>query len=367
MFKILKSLFKALLMITGILSMIKCGKGRDGAGGKIMFNGKVVEDKNFIVLNNSFGKDSTKVYYKDHVLTSADPATFTALNEHYAMDKNKVYYCDEYRESQTYFLTKNQTVNIVDNADPASFQAIDDDYAKDKNQAFFLGNSFKVKDVASFEVVDRLFSKDKFQVYYNTQFIPKIDGTSFELINNNYAKDKDNYFIYGFPSEVISTPLLITNTELPLEILDYPFSKNSEKVFYKNQVIKNINSITAAVVGSSYIKDDKSVYYETKKIPDANPNTFRVPEQMAANEELEYYSLDDKSVFLGTNKIVNANPKTFEILDLDYCKDDKHIYFKNKIVTNVDVNSFKVHTHRHDDEDAEDKNGKYYKGIRIKK
>lgn len=363
MFKLIKSIFKGLLMITGILSMTKCQKGQ----GKVMFNGKMVEDKNFIVLNKSFGIDSTKVFYKDYVLEKADAATFIALNEHYAKDKTQVYYCDEYRESQTYFTTKNKTINILNGADPNTIRIIDDDYAVDQKKAYFLGYAFNVKDVTTFSAVDRYFSKDKFNVYYNTQLVAGLDGESFELINYHYAKDKNSYYIYGFPNDVISLPLKITDTKLPLELLEYPFSKNTENVFYKNQKIKNINPKTAMVIGSGYIKDDQKVFQGLEVVNDANPLAFIIPEQSPAYNDSDYFALDDHAVYYHIHQLPNANPKTFVILGLEYGKDDKHVFFKNKMVNNVDVTSFKIYDHGHGDEDAEDKNGTFSKGLRIKK
>lgn len=363
MFKLIKSIFKAILMITGILSMTKCQKNQ----GKVMFNGKIVLDKNFIVLNKAFGKDSTKVYYKDYELEKADAATFNALNEHYAKDKTQVYYCDEYRESQTYFTTKNKTINILEGADANTIRVIDEDYAIDQNQAYFLGYAFKVKDVTTFTAVDRYFSKDKYHVYYNTQLIPGLDGESFELIDYHYAKDKNNYYIYGFPNDVISLPLKITDTRLTLELLEYPFSKNSEKVFYKNQIIKNINPKTAMVIGSGYIKDDQKVYKGLEIVNGANPLTFNIPEQIPAYNDSDYFALDDHAVYYHIHQLPDANPKTFEILGLEYGKDEKHVFFKNKMVHDVDVTTFKIYNHGHGDEDAEDKNGTFSKGLRIKK
>lgn len=363
MFKLVKSIFKGLLMITGILSMTKCQKGQ----GKVMFNGKVVEDKNFIVLNKSFGKDSTNVFYKDYIIEKADAATFTALNEHYAKDKTQVYYCDEYRESQTYFTTKNKTINILNGADPNTIRVIDEDYAVDQKQGYFLGYAFNVKDVTTFTAIHRYFSKDKFNVYYNTQLVPGLDGESFELINNNYAKDKNNYYLFGFPSEEISIPQKITDSRLTLEILEHPFSKNTEKVFYKNKVINGINPKMAMVIGSSYIKDDQKVFKRTEIVKDADPLSFKIPEQIQAYHDSDFFALDDHSVYYDKYKLPNADPKTFVIIGLDYGKDDKHVFFKNKVVHNVDVSSFKIYNHGHGDEDAEDKNGTFSKGIKIKK
>jgi hypothetical protein len=163
----MKWIVKTMLMLTGILPLFKCSSGYKDEKGKITFNGKEITDKNFVVLNKSFAKDSTTVYYKEWPVGDADIATFEVVDEHYAKDKNKVYYCDEYREGQNYYLTKRQTIMEINNALPTSFEVIGYGYARDQAQAYFEGIAFKVKDITTLKSIDLHFAKDESQAYLN--------------------------------------------------------------------------------------------------------------------------------------------------------------------------------------------------------
>ena len=68
------------------------------------------------------------------------------------------------------------------------------------------------------------------------------------------------------------------------------------------------------------------------------------------------------------NKLNNINPKKFDMIEFNYFKDDKNIFYfsdKEKImkkIENADIESFEVLN----DDYSKDKNSKYYHGERIK-
>jgi hypothetical protein len=147
-FKVMKWIIKTILMILGVIPFSRCSSGYKEKDGKVTFNGKEIDSKGFVVLNRSFAKNDSTVYYKERAFEYANVATFIALDEHYAKDKDKAYYCDEYREGQNYYLTKKQTILTIENAIPASFESLQGDYARDGRQAYYKGIAFKVKDAA---------------------------------------------------------------------------------------------------------------------------------------------------------------------------------------------------------------------------
>lgn len=154
-FKFIKWLLKTLFWIIG--GLIKAILGLDQEAHEIKFNGEVITDKNFVILNKSFAKDSTTAYYKDYSFSYADVPTFEALDEHYAKDKDRAYYCDEYREGQNYYLTKKQRILTVQNPDIPTFISLGNGYAKDKTNAYYQGVAFKVKQVSSLVCINSYF------------------------------------------------------------------------------------------------------------------------------------------------------------------------------------------------------------------
>jgi hypothetical protein len=164
-FKIIKWLLKAFFFIVKSLILSAFGLDNEEKNKKVKFNGKVVTDKSFQVLNRKFAKDLTTAYYKDRAFSYADVPTFEALDEYYAKDKDRAYFCDEYREGQNYYLTKKQTILTIGNADTPTFTSLENGYAKDSTQAWFRGIAFQVEQVSSLVSINTYFSKDDVSAY----------------------------------------------------------------------------------------------------------------------------------------------------------------------------------------------------------
>ena len=78
-----------------------------------------------------------------------------------------------------------------------------------------------------------------------------------------------------------------------------------------------------------FAKDNKSVYYQTKKIPGADSKTF---EKFTATGgynwiETTHYSIDKNHVYYDDHIIQDANPKAFSLMKDLQSKDDRNIYY----------------------------------------
>lgn len=361
-------MIKYLIVIMGFLNFFRCAPGtQKPSSTKSSFHGMENLSVEFIALNDNFGKDKEQVFFKNYPLTEADPTSFIALDANYGKDKNAVFYCFDRRESQTYFTTRKGSIIKLDLADPSSFKVLQNGYGMDKNYGYYEGKSFNIKDPESFICIGPFMAKDRFQVYYEDTILEKIDGNSFELINSFYAKDHKNYYIYNYPGLEHSTPRIIANTSDELILLDYPFSKNKQYVFYANQRIDGIDPEHCIILNSSYVKDDQHVFLMGKLIPNADAASFTLSELDNEATNTSSYSLDHNHVFFGLQIIDKADPKSFEFLGYDYGKDKNNVYFKNKPIQNVDLATFKVNNYRTDEGDAIDKNSAFNLGKRMKK
>jgi hypothetical protein len=362
MFKLLKWFFKTLLVLTGIISSTRCGSGYKEKDGKVYFNGKEITDKSFVVLNEVFAKDSSFAYYKEATIEYADLATFIALDEHYAKDKNSVYYCNEFRESQNYYLTKKKTINTIGNVDPSTFTALENGYAKDKKLAFFEGTSFPISDVASFKSINPYFAKDDHHAYFNLKPIKGSDGKSFELINSNYAWDSLHVYYYGYPGQMEPEIYTIPCNRSTFQVLDYPYSKDKDFVFYENKKMNGLNAPSFTILKYSFSKDSSSVFFETKKIEGADVSTFKVFEENDSLSQDFYYTRDKNNIFWMQQKVNVMATEQFKVLGHGYGSDGQQVYYKTSIVKNADPKSFKVYPHGIGNADAEDARNKYSEG-----
>ena len=365
MTKFIKWFIKTLLVIAGIFPLLKCSSGYEKKNGKITFNGKEITDRNFMVLNEVFAKDSSTAYYKEHPFRSADVATFIAVDNHYAKDKNKVYYCDEYREGQNYYLTKKQTIEVVHDAIPASFKSIEYGYAKDEFRAYYKGIAFTVKDVASLQSINTYFVKDDVQAYINRNPIAGSNGNTFTIMNNNYAKDTAHIYFYITSGEYDQLIHRIECHRNTFEILDYPYAKDQGAVYFEGKNIEEADPVTLKLLSHGYATDKTNVFKGAKKITSADALSFVVYKENDSFNDEFIYTKDNTSVFYNDKKLIGVDLATFKPLGNNYGCDNKHVFYKTAIMKNAQPANFKVYPHDIGDADAEDKMNKYNQGKRV--
>lgn len=363
LFKFAKWIFKTIFLIIGTI-LFKCNTDEKE---KIRFNGKVVTDENFIVLNDQFAKDSTNAYYKSRSFSYADVPTFEALDDHYAKDKNKAYYCDEYREGQNYYLTKRQTILEVKNADPASFTSLKNGYAKDSKHAWFQAQYFEVKDVSSLVSINNQFAKDDVSAYLNLQPINRSDGKTFVVLDGNFAKDKSNIYYYGYTGEGQSNICILPCERQSFQILDYRYSRDNIHVFFLGFRLKDANPETFQILDEDYSKDKNNVYFQERKMTGADPETFEVFKENGMYGHDINYAKDRYFVFMDDKKMTDAEVSSFRVLGENYASDNRHVFYKAGIVKDADPGTYNVYPHDMGDADSEDNDNKYHEGTRVVK
>jgi len=334
LFKLAFRVLKLLFMIIGSFPVFQFLSRNKGDKDETRFDGKVISDKNFIVLSKEFGKDSTTAYYKSRAFSYADVPTFEAVDDHYAKDRYKVYYCNEYRDARDFFLKKRQTIIELRNADPATFVSSKNGFGKDHNTAWFIGHAFEVADVSSFTSITNHFARDDQFAYLNLEPIAGSDGKTFELLDHNFAKDAINIYYYGYTGEGHNICILPCDRQ-SFEILDYRFSKDNVHVFFLGFTIKDADAATFQILSEGYSKDKSTVYFREKKVADANPYTFEVFKENGNFGHDFNYAKDDVFVFMDDKKVAGADVASFEVLGENYGRDKKHIYHKTKIVKSV--------------------------------
>lgn len=94
---------------------------------------------------------------------------------------------------------------------------------------------------------------------------------------------------------------------------------------------------------TGYKNEGNAVYYEHwnegngqhKSKLDANPKTFEI-------FEFDNYAKDDKSVFYQGKKIIGADAKTFEAIDEFYAKDKNYGWYGSDTIKTSKGKSFKI-------------------------
>lgn len=182
------------------------------------------------VMSGAFAADKYTVYFKDHIVEGADPATFREVDFYVGQDKNRVYYQWHATEIKDFASLKevgrmytdehhiyNDELMRFDGADPESFENLDGNWYIDKQHVWWLNALVKNADVKTFKPVI------KYSFFTGTK---ENKGTDF-----NYGKDLKNVF---FQDSIIQGADPVT-----FEIIDFD---GTWTVFDKNHIYEGKNS-----------------------------------------------------------------------------------------------------------------------------
>ena len=166
-------------------------------------------------------------------------------------------------------------------------------------------------DAATFAVVSdedgRFYSKDKHSVFFYDRKITGAKPESFRLIESSlWGTDGTSVFFADLKVEG-ANPLTL------------------KPVFSKTK--------TVVLPETPYAQDDKSVFLKTKKILQADPDSFELMYQEGLNSSYRF-AKDKSAIFDGYDKIENSDSKTFKFIvpkkeyDLvEYAVDKNQIYY----------------------------------------
>ncbi len=290
------------------------------------------DSESFEVIDGKISKDKNYGYCGHDKLENSDPETIEYLNYIFVKDKNYVWNCD-----------RNYSDGIlIEGADATTFEAIGSQYAKDKNKVYY----------------------ESCWNYYCGVIKTGIDPNTVELLSNTVLKDKDKVYISG--------DAIWDNAENFEYIDNYSFRDKSTNKEYRIKYYRggstsiyqigeesdDCSNPSKTVLEGDYAKTFLNACLQESVINGANPDSFEV---------IQFpYSKDSDQIFYFWDPIpTTVDLETFKILDNDYSQDKNNIYYKNSVIEDVDVNTFKLNYK--DDYQAEDKNYYFNKGEILRK
>ena len=370
-------------------------KGLDINSVKVIYENGISEPENLI-------KDKNGIYYIDENKKTLikfrndeiDIESFGIANEmldDYFKDKNNVYYLEDY------------ILHKLEDFDIETYQNISmTRYKKDKNNLYFKWKKVKNVNPDDVEIIENDFIKIKDTLYEIFNFEEKeveiapltVDINTFEHIDNRYYKDKTNIY-YNKNGKLKKIEDVNFKSFAILEENSY-FGKDKNNIYYKGDILEKIDRNSFKVLNESYdnsiIKDKNGIYILTKEssiktikinknIKNIDFNSFEeitnYPYVFKDKNAVYTLNTDDDKIatvfnFRGIdykiNELSDANPNIFDMIELNYFKDDKNVYYfsdKEKMIKkikNVDSESFEIMN----DDYAKDKNGEYYRGEKIR-
>lgn len=242
-------------------------------------------------------------YYFEKI-EGADPFTFKLLDSNYSQDKNSIF-CSNYSTSKKLNIPPDQFKSIKNGFYEDGINIWKPFCSKIKKE-MTSDSPTENFDLSSFEVLKCGIVKDKTGVYYYViapVFFPAeekilqkadlVDAGSFQLykIENNICYFKDKNFSYKISLIEGDSELVIIETN------------DAANIVYKE-------------LGCGFKQVDDKIYWRSNLIEDADVKTFKPYINKKENHcGSGYYAKDDKNVFYQDKLLAQADLSTFTVLD----------------------------------------------------
>lgn len=337
----------------------------------VYYFGQKVEGANSktfeVISDGEYSKDDKNVYASGEVIKGADPETFREFPEtSYSRDKNNLYY---------YFGEDKFLGKIDEN----KFEFLDDFIIRNGNEIYFYGNKLKLKDAKKFKLIKNtgimttskiiVYGKNDENVYVvtpddapgNIRIIENADKDTFEVMENNrYSKDKNNiYYLgnYGIVKleDVDKVSFVISE--------QFPFSYDRKNVYYAGKKVDGVTSARLKVIRRpnepiDFISDNKNLYRLVEIFDENNRELKSVKAVAIKNPKVDFktfeifdewpnYFHDKNNVYyenklyqIPLKKIEEADRKSFTLLNSEFSKDNKNIYYYGNKIKDLNSEEF---------------------------
>ena len=320
-----------------------------------------------VISDGEYSKDDKNVYASGEIIKGADPKTFREFPEtSYSRDKNNLYYY--YGEDK--FLGK---------IDENKFEFLDDFIIRNGNEIYFYGNKLKLKDAKKFKLIKNtgimtiskiiVYGKNDENVYVvtpddalgNIRIIENADKDTFEVMENNrYSKDKNNIYYLGnygiVKLEDVDRVSFVISEQ-------FPFSYDRKNVYYAGKKVNGVTSAGLKVIRRpnepiNFISDNKNLYRLVEIFDENNRELKSVKAVAVKNPKVDFktfeifdewpnYFHDKNNVYyenklyqIPLKKIEEADRKSFTLLNSEFSKDNKNVYYYGNKIKDLNSEEF---------------------------
>ena len=271
----------------------------------------------FVRLNQAYSKDVNHVYFYNEILDLADPSSFRVLNENYSADNRYVWY-----NNDTIPGADPATFVVPETRNDLSFSLALSHDAHD----YYCGTSpLHVADVGSFKEIRALsfrYAKDSKCVYYENQIVEGADPKTFRVLEGEQDFGQDKNRVYYQANGTSIRNLNTLRHKNMNEGLHNAFHTDGTTVYNSELMAMpagcDFETIHRIECYRDWYADKNRVYYENRLLPGAKPQTFRI----------------FQSHYVSENNVSNNNK------DANYSCDGDHVYYRDSLMSGVDVSSF---------------------------
>ena len=320
-----------------------------------------------VISDGEYSKDDKNVYASGEIIKGADSKTFREFPEtSYSRDKNNLYY---------YFGEDKFLGKIFEN----NFEFLDDFIIRNGNEIYFYGKKLKLKDAKKFKLIKNtgimttskiiVYGKNDENVYVvtpddaseNTRIIENADKDTFEVMENNrYSKDKNNIYYLGnygiVKLEDVDRVSFVISEQ-------FPFSYDRKNVYYAGKKVNGVTSAGLKVIRRpnepiDFISDNKNLYRLVEIFDENNRELKSVKAVAVKNPKVDFktfeifdewpnYFHDKNNVYyenklyqIPLKKIEEADRKSFTLLNSEFSKDNKNVYYYGNKIKDLNSEEF---------------------------
>lgn len=203
---------------------------------------------------------------------------------------------------------------ICKSPDASSFEALSERYTRDKNMVYykwispgrFLVIELPDADVKTFEVIGFNLARDKKQVWWYGFVLPGLDAATVKLVSDGFVwKDAQSVW-YQSKRIVGADPKTFRH-------LGSGYYIDAKRAYWGSDPIDGADLATFKVLGDSFIAVDRNMVYRSgQRLPHVDPGTCK----FILHNPYGYQVISDKNgVYLNKLKFLHADPNDFRMID----------------------------------------------------
>lgn len=274
-----------------------------------------------------FARDRNSVYDAGEVLENSDPATFEQIDTYTFIDKQNVYFIDQHYGMVTqlenidtegvelvdgsYLKTKSTVFyedKLLFGADPNTFEVLQGGFTKDKNVVYNYDTKLEALNVDTLRELNYQFICDDKTAYYNSQQLDLV-GKDCVLIDDDKIKDLHKVYYRDTLIEGVDAPTY--------EVLNNFFQKDKNGIYHLSERL-DLDLETVRFVDKRYAIDNFKAYFIGTEIEGIDITTFEI---LGDN-----FSKDKHHVYKGATIIEGVDVASFEVMGYGSYQDKDNVY-----------------------------------------
>lgn len=279
------------------------------------------------LLGSGFYRSGNQLYYREELIESGNPNTFEELDEWRCKDKNNVYIIDMHFYvleiisdintgdveiiDESFIKTKSAVYfyeEEIIGADPSSFMALEHGFSRDKNTVFNREDRLVALDPNNVTIINPHIIHDLNNIYYDNTLLD-ININKLEQVSEDILKDDKNVY---YKNQLITGACAST-----YEKVNHFFQKDSNSVYHNNRRL-SLNASQTCFKESAFAFDCERAYFINEPIVGVDIASFEIVEDSISKDKNHVYYRD---------KIIDkADPATFKVMGYSQFTDKNHIF-----------------------------------------